>query len=54
MLTFFGVIHADSVGFALMPGTVLAYLFVALVIVVMFRFGRGEDEERLPEQTESK
>ena len=51
-LTFFGVIHADSVGFALMPAAVLAYLFVAAIIAVMFRIGRGEEEKPAPEQIE--
>lgn len=44
VLTFFGMIHADSVGFCLMPGTVLGYLFIGLVILVMFKFSRNEEE----------
>ena len=36
------MIHADSVGIAMLPGTVFAYLLAGAVIFVMFRFGRDE------------
>ena len=43
-LTFFGMIHADSVGICMLPGAVFAYLFVGAMIFVMFRFGRNEGD----------
>lgn len=44
VLTFFGMIHAPAVGIMQMPGTVLGYLFMGLVIFVMFKFSRDEGE----------
>jgi AGZA family xanthine/uracil permease-like MFS transporter len=38
LLTFFGLMHSDAIGFAMTPKVAAAYLFVGVVLLLMAKY----------------